>query len=53
MAESHGEPLNPDAAPMRQQVKEDFSAFAVAFAVSLAVIAAAAGAVLGIVLAND
>lgn len=53
MADSHGEDLDPNASPMRQQIKEDFSSAAVAFAVSLGAIAAIAGLVLGIVLAND
>jgi len=53
MADSHGEHLDPNTSPLRQQVKEDFSAAAVSFAVALGVVAAAAGVILGIILAND
>lgn len=52
MADSHGE-TNPDAAPMRQDIKENFSNAQVALAVALGLIATIAGVVFGVLLAND
>ena len=49
----HGTPQDPNAAPMRQEVREKFATFQVAAAAVLGLIALGAGTVLGIVLAND
>jgi hypothetical protein len=44
---------DPDAAPMRQEVRDQFAAFHVTAAAFLALVALTAGIILGVVLAND
>lgn len=53
MADTHHEPINPDAAPMHSEVKEDFSRLQVAIAIGLGLVATVGGIVFGLLLAND
>lgn len=49
----HGQPDDPGAAPMHQDIKESFSNAQVAYVTLLGLVAAVGGIVFGLILAND
>jgi hypothetical protein len=53
MADTHGHPADPDAAPMHSEVKESFSQLDVVICVALGLIAIAAGTICGIIFVNN
>ena len=53
MADSHGESLDPNKAPLHQDIVENFASIHVAIVTGLGLLAAIAGLVCGILIVND
>jgi len=53
MADTHGHPPDPNAAPMHSEVKQTFAPLDVTIAVAFGLVAIAAGIVFGLIFVNN